>query len=154
MCCWIERKCHQADRYWRRQNHNPWQCIWGRSISWSMPGAKNKLSGFPQKSMFSSWGWGSIVCAQCNHNRILRSCLISLILNPIQGLDPYMKCYIGSIQLWTDLQQNKNVNFVFFMPCVPNPDNREIKYSALSQSAAWQGWEWKMQYVILKKIWF
>ena len=37
------------------------------------------------------------------------------------------------------------------MPCVPNPDNREIKYSALSQSAAWQGWEWKMQYVVLKK---
>ena len=61
MCCWIERKCHPADRYWRRQNHNPWQCIWGRSISWSMPGAKNKLSGFPQKSMLSSWGWGSIV---------------------------------------------------------------------------------------------
>ena len=100
MCCWIERKCHPSDRYWRRQNHNPWQCIWGRSISWSMPGAKNKLSGFPQKSMLS--GWGSIVCAQCNHNRILRSCLISLILNPcvllpIQGLDPFMKCYNGSI---------------------------------------------------------
>ena len=52
---------------------------------------------------------------------------------------------------WFDLQQNKNVNFVFFMPCVPNPDNREIKYSALSQSAAWQGWEWEMQYVVLKK---